>query len=126
MTTQDVVKGYFQAWTRRDLPKARSFLADNLAFQGSIDRFQNADDFVRALGGFLQMLTDVRLVGEFYSDQDAMMLYDCVTPTPAGTIRTAEYFRVADGKIQQILLVFDATELRKMMGPAKAAAVQPA
>jgi len=115
-TTKDVVKAYFQAWTSRDLTKARACLGDNLDFQGSIDRFTNADDFVRALGGFVQVLSETQLLAEFYGDTDAMLLYDCVTPTPAGTIRTAEYLEVAGGKIQTIKLVFDATELRKMMG----------
>ena len=43
------------------------------------------------------------------------MLYDCDTMSPAGVIRTAEFFTVIDGKIKSIRLVFDATELRKLM-----------
>ena len=118
MTTRDIVKGYYLAWTSKDLAAARSYLSPNLNFQGSIDRFDNADDFARALGGFTQMLVETRLISEFYGETDAMLLYDCVTPTPAGTIRTAEYFRVQDGKIQEIKLVFDATALRAMMARA--------
>lgn len=49
MTTQDIVSGYHRAWTTGDLATARTLLADNLDFQGSIERFQNADDLVRAL-----------------------------------------------------------------------------
>jgi hypothetical protein len=44
------------------------------------------------------------------------LLYDCDTLSPAGVIRTAEFFTVADGKIKSIRLVFDTTELRKRMG----------
>ena len=116
MTTQEIVKKYHAAWTSRDLAAARSCLADNLEFQGSMDRFNNADDFIRALNGFLQILKDTKLIAECYGASDAMLLYDCVTGTPAGTIRTAEHFRVANGKIQQINLVFDPTALRQMMG----------
>jgi hypothetical protein len=43
------------------------------------------------------------------------MLYDCETATPAGVIRTAEFFSIAGGKITEIRLVFDASELRKLM-----------
>ena len=115
MTTQDIVSGYHRAWTTGDLATARTLLADNLDFQGAIERFQNADDLVRALGGLLQMVSEVRLIAEFFSGDQAMLLYDVVTPTPAGNIRSAEHFTVKDGRIQAIKLVFDATELRKLM-----------
>jgi hypothetical protein len=36
--------------------------------------------------------------------------------SPAGVIRTAEFFTITDGRIKSIRLVFDATELRKLMG----------
>ena len=42
-------------------------------------------------------------------------LYDCETGSPAGVIRTAEFFTITRGKISEIRLVFDASELRKMM-----------
>jgi hypothetical protein len=56
-STREVVRGYYDAWTSRDL--------------------------------------------------------DCETG-PAGTIRTAEAFTVRDGKIREIRLVFDPTELIKL------------
>ena len=42
-----------------------------------------------------------------------MRLYDCIIDF--GTIRTAEYLGVTDGKISEIRVVFDATELPKMI-----------
>ena len=68
-----------------------------------------------ALGALHEMLKSVYLLKEFYSVGGAMLLYDCVTDTPAGTIRTAEYFGVSAGKIFEIKLVFDATHLRQIM-----------
>lgn len=115
MNSHDIVITYFRAWTSGDVAKARTLLADDLHFEGPIDRFDKADDLVRALSGFVQMVTAVRLVAEFSSGDQAMLLYDCVTPTPAGTIRTAEHFVVKDGLIREIKVVYDATELRKLM-----------
>jgi ketosteroid isomerase-like protein len=115
MTTQEIVTTYYKAWTTGDHAKARALLADDLKFDGSIDHFQKADDLLRALQGFTQMVTGVNLIAEFFSGDQAMLLYDCVTPTPAGTIRTAEHFIVRDGKIREIKVVFDASELRKLM-----------
>jgi hypothetical protein len=115
LTDSNVVRNYHDSWTRGDMTAARSFLADGLDFQGPIDTFSSADDFIATLAGFAQMLTRVDLLQEFYADDAAALLYDCVTNSPAGTIRTAEFFSLRDGRIAIIRLVFDATLLRQAM-----------
>ncbi|MCX7145453.1 MAG: nuclear transport factor 2 family protein [Sulfuritalea sp.] len=115
VTARDTVRAYYESWTRGDMAKARSHLADNLDFQGPIDRFGSADAFVAALTGFAGMLIRTELIQEFYADNEAALLYDCVTASPAGTLRTAEFFRLEGARIVQIRLVFDASELRKLM-----------
>lgn len=112
---RDVVQNYYEAWTRSDISAARAYLADDLDFEGSIDRFTAAEPFTQALASFSGMLKEVRLLHEFYAEDSAALLYDCVTSTPGVTVRTAEFFRVKDGKIREIRLVFDATELRRML-----------
>ena len=64
---------------------------------------------------FKKMLASVSLIQSFYSENGAALLYDCNTMSPAGIIRTAEFFTVEDDRIRSIRLVFDATELRKFM-----------
>lgn len=115
-TTQRIVEGYRDAWTSGDLQKARTFLADDIEFRGSIDQFNDADSLIRALSVFLNILKSVDTIRTFYDGNEAILMYDCVTDSPAGTIRTVEYFRVEEGKIKEIKLVFDASELRKHMG----------
>jgi hypothetical protein len=119
MSAKDAVQSYHAAWTSGDLDRARGFLADGLDFQGSIDRFTGADGFVASLAQFVQMVERVELIAELYGDREAALLYECVTRSPAGVIRTAEFFRLDDdGRIGAIRLVFDATELRKLMPPS--------
>src|SRR5215217_8548420 len=115
MSAANLIRNYHEAWTRHDMDSARSCLADDLDFQGPIDTFSSADDFIATLTGFAQMLTRVDLLQEFYTDDAAALLYDCVTNSPAGTIRTAEFFGLRDGKIATIRLIFDATVLREAM-----------
>jgi hypothetical protein len=115
MSAANVIRRYHEAWTQRDMGTARSCLADDLHFQGPIDTFSSADEFIATLAGFAQMLTRVDLLQEFYTDDAAALLYDCVTNSPAGTIRTAEFFGLRDGKVANIRLVFDATALRQVM-----------
>ena len=84
-------------------------------FRGSIDQFDRADDLMAPLTQLSGMLSEIKMLERFYDQDRAALLYDCVTQTPAGTIRTAEFFKIADGKISEIRLVFDATLLRQMM-----------
>ncbi len=115
MSDPNVVRKYHESWTQRDTSTARSCLVDDLDFRGPIDTFSTADEFIATLTGFAQMLTRVDLLQEFYTDDAAALLYDCVTNSPAGTIRTAEFFGLRDGAIATIRLVFDASELRQVM-----------
>ncbi len=117
MDTRQLISRYHQAWTNGDFSTARNCLADTLDFQGSIDTFSNADAFIEALKGFRQMVKSVNLIQSFNDDHGAALLYDCDTASPAGVIRTAEFFRVSNGRIDSIRLVFDASELRKAMQP---------
>lgn len=116
MKATQIVKSYHNAWTCGHVDAARAYLADDLDFQGSMDTFHRADDFIAALTMFRKMLRGVNLIQSCFSENGAALLYDCDTATPAGVIRTAEFFTVADGKIKSIRLVFDATELRKLIG----------
>ena len=116
MDTKQIVTNYHNAWTSGDMKKARAYLADDLDFQGSIDTFRRADDFIASLAMFQKMLQTVNLIQSFFSESGAALLYDCDTMSPAGVIRTAEFFTVKDGKIKSIRLVFVATALRKLMG----------
>jgi len=116
MDTEQIVTKYHNAWTSGDMQAARLYLTDDLDFQGSIDTFRKADDFVVALTMFQKMLRGVNLIQSFFSESSAALLYDCDTMSPAGVLRTAEFFTVTDSKIKSIRLVFDATELRKLMG----------
>jgi SnoaL-like domain len=115
MTARHLIETYHHAWTTGDMARARGCLADDLDFKGSIQTFQGADDFLADLKRFHGMVRGVTLLQSFFSEGGAALLYDCDTASPAGVIRTAEFFTVRSGKIAEIRLVFDATELRKLM-----------
>jgi hypothetical protein len=115
MDTRHLIETYHKAWTNGDFATARRCLADDLDFRGSIDSFSKADDFIAALTQFRQMLSSITMLKSFFDNDGAALLYDCDTTTPAGVIRTAEFFTVSEKKISAIRLVFDATALRKSM-----------
>lgn len=115
MNARQLIETYHEAWTTGDIGRARGCLADDLDFNGSIDTYSKADDFAAALKQFQGMLRGVTMLQSFFSETGAALLYDCITASPAGVIRTAEFFVVRNDKIAEIRLIFDATELRKLM-----------
>jgi hypothetical protein len=117
MDTRMLIDTYHLAWTNGDFDTARNCLADDLDFRGSMDAFTKADDFIAALSQFRQMVQGVELLQQFYDETGAALLYDCHTVSPAGVIRTAEFFTVTENRISAIRLVFDATALRQAMQP---------
>jgi hypothetical protein len=115
MNPHELIEKYHNAWTAGDFATARACLADDLDFEGSIDSFRSADEFVASLRRFHGMLRRVALLHSLFGPDTGALLYDCDTASPAGTIRTAEFFTVRDDRIHAIRLVFDASELRKLM-----------
>ena len=119
MDSRQLIEKYHAAWTSGDFATSRECLTDALDFEGSIDTFRKADDFVAALKRLQGMLRSVTLLQSYFDHTGGSLLYDCNTATPAGVIRTAEFFSTSNGKISKIRLVFDATELRKLMGQSR-------
>ena len=65
MSARKVIKAYHNARTTGKLAEAGSYLTDDLDFQGSIDRFNKADDFVKAFTQSQRMLTGVTMLRSF-------------------------------------------------------------
>jgi hypothetical protein len=49
MDSRQLIEKYHHAWTNSDFVTARACLEETLDFQGSINTFSNADDFIAVL-----------------------------------------------------------------------------
>jgi len=84
-----VAEGFFDAWTSKDFERARELLHDDVAFEGPIDTFSDADSYV------------------FVDGDDVCVIYDLKT-APVPSSRTCEWYRVHGGKVASVSVVFDA------------------
>jgi SnoaL-like domain len=84
-----VAATYVHAWTSGDFDTARSTLRDDVSFVGPLGTANGIGECLRGLQGLKQIVDsgDVRKV--IASGDDACVIYDLVTNTPAGTIPTA-------------------------------------
>jgi hypothetical protein len=110
--TLEVVRRYHQAWTSKNFDDATRYLASNLETEVPLNSYDTTEEFVQALVGFGQLVETVDLLAEFSRGDEAMLLYDMVVE-PIGTIRIAEHFTVADGRITRIRHVHDTAALRE-------------
>jgi len=104
----DIVNGYKRALGQGDFAAARKHLADNLAFRGPFDAFDTPEPYLEALKKLHPIVKDVKVHKLFVDESDACLLYDMETSTAAGTAFIAEWYKIRDGRIASIRVVFDA------------------
>ncbi|MGI5171528.1 hypothetical protein ACQEU3_45010 [Spirillospora sp. CA-253888] len=109
-----VIRAYYQVLTGgiehyedgRDL---LPLLADDLDFEGSIaGRVTGAARFKEGVKGFIANVTGIDLVQEVHGPAGTATLYDA--HLPKGTVRIAEFFGIADGRIQRLRLQYDPAD----------------
>jgi ketosteroid isomerase-like protein len=113
-----VVDQYKQAFGNGDAAAARSLLADDLHFQGPIEEFHKADDYLQSLAKLAPIVTGTDVKKVLADGDDVVTIYDLHTNTPAGTSAIAEWATVKNGKIVELRVYFDARPFAAMFeGP---------
>jgi len=115
-SAKEIVEKYRAAIGRGDFIAARQLLHDDLAFQGSLDAFNKADDYIEATKGLANIIQSIDVKKVFADGDDVCVLYDMVTNTPAGTAFIAEWYQVRGDKIGALRAVFDARPFAAMFG----------
>lgn len=109
-----VVNDYQQALGKGDFDAARRCLHDNLSFRGPIDTFSSPEPYLESLKKLHHIIQRIDMKKIFVDGNDACVLYDMVTNTPAGTAFIAEWYQVKGDRIAEIRVVFDARPFAAM------------
>lgn len=118
--TAEVIGDYYASWKDGipsfDEARLRNVLVENLDFEGPIaGKRQGSVGFIGGLRRFVEGLrAPIHILQEIASGNQAAVLYDA--DLPEGTMRFAEFFRVGDGRIQSIKLLYDAAQYRALGG----------
>lgn len=115
-STIEVVESYRSALGKGDFGAARSLMQDTMAFQGPLDTFDTADQYLEASKRLAPIIQRIDVKKMFVDGNDVCVLYEMVTNTPAGTAFIAEWYQVRDGKIAALRAVFDARPFAAMFG----------
>jgi hypothetical protein len=127
--TRWIVRAYHDAYRRRELPAIASLLGDEFRFSSPMMAFDTPQQHMVALARFVPFVTNCEMISELYADGEATLVYDLHVSLPPRVQRTAEHFKVHDGLITEIIIVFDATPWHpiieaaaQMRGPLEVAA----
>jgi ketosteroid isomerase-like protein len=126
MSTVDVVRAYYESWqggpAAYDQARLRGLLADDIAFEGPLaGKVTGAEAVLPGIERFVGTVRSLRMLQLVCGGDEAAAVYDCELAAPSGVFRFAEFFRVGDGKIQQLRLLFDTVEFRKLAARSQAA-----
>ena len=113
-SASEVVESYRAALGRGDFGAARQLMKDDMSFQGPLDTFNTADQYLEASKRLAVIIQRIDVRKTFVDGNDVCLLYDMVTNTPAGTAFIAEWYQVRDGKIAALRAVFDARPFAAM------------
>jgi ketosteroid isomerase-like protein len=106
---------YLDAVSKREFCKLNDLLAPDLKFTGPSMTRSTAQDFIAALKrlGAIHVRNEVKRV--FADGDEACVIYDFVTDTPAGALPTIEWLRFAEGRIRSINLYYDRVPWKTVM-----------
>ena len=108
-----VADGFFTAWTTKDFVRARSLVHDDVSFEGPLESFSDADSYLTSLQQLSGIVTGAEKQKVFVDGDDVCVIYDLQT-APVPSSRTCEWYRVRDGKVAAVSVIFDARPFAAM------------
>ena len=105
-SAQKVAEEYVRAWLRGDAETAMGFIADDVVCEAPMGRIEGAESYRQFLTPFAAALVSGELIDVLGDDEHAATVYVVETPF-AKDYRGMEYLTVTDGKITDIVSVFD-------------------
>jgi len=116
---------YLDAVGKKELSRVQELLAPDLKFTGPSMARSSAQEFISALKrlGAIHVRNEVKRV--FVDSDEACVIYDFVTDTPAGALPTIEWLQFEDGRIRSINLYYDRVPWKTVMDEIAQRAVRP-
>jgi ketosteroid isomerase-like protein len=114
-TAGEIVKHFYDAAIARDMAKARTYLADDLVFVGLFETYRDADAYIKAFTGLLQITTRLQVKTIIAQADEAAVFFELETKAPAeGVVLVAEWYQIKSGKIAHVESAFDGRPFAKM------------
>jgi ketosteroid isomerase-like protein len=118
LTTAEVARCYLEQVSAHDVEPLQALLADDLVAEVGDDTFGKAD-WIAALGRLVLALVRYDIRHVLTDGAVAVVVYDFVSDTSAGSVPCVEVLTVADGRIRSIQLVFERLHWPEVMAAVR-------
>ena len=105
--TKTLALAYLDAVAKQQYDKLEALLAPDLQFRGPVTTRSSAPDYIGALKRLAAVHVGSTVKRVFADGDEACVIYDFVTNTPAGALATIEWLKFEGGRIQSIDLYYD-------------------
>ena len=121
-TSGELLRRFYAAVVRRDFVTARSYLKDDLVFVGLFEIYPNADAYLTALQGLMQIVVRLDIRAVIAEGNDVAVFFELETKAPAeATTLVAEWHQVDGGKIRHVESAFDGRPFAAMFSGVRKA-----
>lgn len=110
-----VVRDYYEGWAEGDLARSRGHMDKICCFKSPQDKFQTADQFFEACSHLSEGLVSIKFLREIYSGDEAFVILEWYLESGA-TFMDAEYLKMRDGKIVEIIVLNNSPDFTEMIG----------
>jgi limonene-1,2-epoxide hydrolase len=100
-----------QGWTTGDFDTVRSLIHDDVTFVGPLGTTDGAEEFVAGLQRMTEMVKSAEVQQVIVDGEHVCVIYDLITETSAGTVPTAGWYQVRDGRLAAQRVYFDPRPL---------------
>lgn len=116
----EIIEKFYAAVIKRDIAAARSFLSDDLLFLGLFETYHNAEEYIAALTGLLQIVVRLEVKKIIAEGDDVAIFFELETRAPAAaTTLVAEWHQLKNGKISHVESAFDGRPFAAMFAYGK-------
>jgi ketosteroid isomerase-like protein len=116
MSTDEVVRRYYDAWQHKGGDFSDVPLAEDFAFTGPVASFDSAEGYRAMAREAGRAVTSFEVRRQVVDGDSAFSIIDWEMAIPGvGPLRAAEWLQVADGQIVRGELFYDGEELRRAM-----------
>jgi ketosteroid isomerase-like protein len=114
MSTDEVVRRYYDAWQHKEGDFSDVPLAEDFAFTGPVASFDSAEGYRAMAREAGRAVTSFEVRRQFVDGDSAFSIVDWEMAIPGvGRMTSAQLLEIEDGKIVRGELIYDAEALRK-------------
>jgi hypothetical protein len=109
--TAEVVAFYSQSWIGGDPGAVRRVIAPDAEIDWNLDQPVDDEELVDVQHRMAAFADAITVTSVICAGDRAQLIYDC--EAPFGTVRVAEFLRIADGTVAEIRQLYDVVALRR-------------